>query len=120
MEDTRLPKQLLFGWFEKTRPAEGLRQRWKDRIQADLRLLQVQQWYTSAQNRLEWRIICHTLPPDDTSLQSHFCPICQRTFRSLSGLRRHKRAAERSLLCLSSLARGSAQSVNDGFEVQEV
>ena len=32
MDNERLPKQLLFGWLPQTRPAEGPRLWWKDRV----------------------------------------------------------------------------------------
>ena len=97
MSDKRLPKQLLFGWLPQTRPAEGPRLRWKDRVNADLRQLQVSNdWFERSQDRPAWREVCHTLPTPapPTSFPS---TICHRVFKSKAGLSRHKCAAERQL-----------------------
>ena len=97
MEDNRIQKQLLFGWLGKARPPEGPRLRWKDRVHADLRQLEVQTWYQAAQDRQEWRVICHTLPPDDPQQPGKVCNECHRSFKSSAGLKRHKCTAERLL-----------------------
>ena len=48
MPDTRQPKQLLFGWLGKARPAQGPRLRLKDRVHHDLRSLDTP-WFATAQ-----------------------------------------------------------------------
>ena len=97
MPEDRLPKQLFFGWLPRTRPAHGPRLRWKDRIAADLKNLQVNSWYTTAQARVKWRVICHSLPDPPPTSSAVQCTVCLRSFKSQSGLSRHKCRAEREL-----------------------
>ncbi len=97
MPADRLPKQLLFGWLPQPRPAHGPRLRWKDRVSADLQQLEVKRWFEVAQDRGEWRSICRTLIDTSSAPDSAFCPVCARTFKSRSGLARHKCAAARQL-----------------------
>ena len=93
MSDERLPKQLLFGWLPQTRPAEGPRLRWKDRVNADLRQLQVSNdWFERSQDRPAWREVCHTLPTPAPPTSFPWT-ICHRVFKSKAGLSRHKSAA---------------------------
>ena len=47
----RLPKKILFGWLSHSRPAQGPCLRWKDKIQADLKLSKLENWYHLAQQR---------------------------------------------------------------------
>ena len=104
MPDTRWPKQLLFGHLSKTRPACGPRQRWKDVIVKDLKIMKLPaggSWWTLAQNKGEWIECINTL--DDSSRcplrpgAPVFCDDCQRFFRRLGDLKRHKCRAERNL-----------------------
>ena len=37
MDDLRLPKQLLFGWFPNPHPAHGIKLRWRDKVKGDLK-----------------------------------------------------------------------------------
>lgn len=98
MPTDRLPPRLLFGWFEQPRPAHGPRLRWKDRVSADLKALSVQDWFNMAQDRKRWREICHTLPDTQPPVSLPVtCSVCERTFKSRSGLARHKCAAIRKL-----------------------
>ena len=36
MEDSRMPKQLLFGELERPRPRHGTKRRWRDLVAADV------------------------------------------------------------------------------------
>lgn len=97
MPEYRLPKRLLFGWLPKTRPSHGPRLRWKDRVQADLQKLGVTNWYNLAHDRHEWRSVCRRLPQVQLPRADTNCEICDRSFKSQSGLARHKCTAQRRL-----------------------
>ncbi len=97
MNDDRLPKQLLFGWFHQRRPAHGPRFRWKDRITADLKKLGVEAWYQNAQDRTRWKQVSRSLPIPQAAFCGVFCDLCSRSFKSKSGFARHKCRAEREL-----------------------
>lgn len=98
MSEDRMPKRLLFGWLPKTRPPHGPRLRWKDRVQADLKTLDVRDWFNVAQDRQEWRAVCRSLPAAPQPVtDSPVCEICRRTFKSRSGFKRHKCTAARQL-----------------------
>ena len=93
MRDNRLPKQLLFGWLDAPRPAQGPRLRWKDRIQSDMKLCQIDEWFTLAQDRQQWRDAYRT-HVQGPALAPLSCLVCKRTFKSKSGLGRHKCSAD--------------------------
>ena len=94
MNAYRLPKQLLFGELEKPRPRHGVKRRWRDLVLADIKAMDIEDWYTAAQDRREWtamyqRIVLdavnatgdgfctsNTLRPTDT-----FQYACGRIFR---------------------------------------
>lgn len=97
MQDERLPKQILFGWLPHTRPAHGPRLRWKDRVAADLKKLDVTKWYEIAQKRDAWRSITRTMTSSSGNHPSVLCQVCQRSFKSQAGFTRHKCVAERQL-----------------------
>ena len=88
MPAIRLPKKLLFGWLSHSRPAQGLRLRWKDRIQADLKLLKLENWYHLPQQRPEWRASCQDEVARTSTERSFSCAVCCRSFRSHSGMKR--------------------------------
>ena len=54
MDPCRLPKKLLFGELEKSRPRHGVKRRWRDLVLADIRAMGIEDWYTAAQDRREW------------------------------------------------------------------
>ena len=60
MDDSRLPKKLLFGWLPQRRPAHGTRQRWRDKVRKDLKRFRIEEggWFHVAQDREMWRGIC--------------------------------------------------------------
>ena len=50
MEDSRLPKQFLFGWLSHPRPAHGVKLRWRDKVRRDLKTFHINEntWYALA------------------------------------------------------------------------
>ena len=93
MENTRLPKCLLFGELPATRPRHGPKRRWRDVIMDDFGKISPQQsassWYDAAQVRPEWRMISRRRPPSVLSpTPVHTCS-CGRTFRRPGDLKRH-------------------------------
>ena len=60
MEDCRMPKRLLFGWFPQKRPAHGTKRRWRDRVRKDMKCFGIEEssWFHEAQDRRHWRKIC--------------------------------------------------------------
>ena len=56
MEEERIPKKVLNGYFHTTRPVGRQRTRWADVVQRDaLQLLGTRGWRRRATNRDEWR-----------------------------------------------------------------
>ena len=52
MEDSRMPKQLLFGELERPRPRYGTKRRWRDLVAADVQAVGLEvAWYGVAQDR---------------------------------------------------------------------
>ena len=59
MEDHCLPKQLLHVWLPSTRPAYGVRLRWKDRIVKNLKMVGLTStWFQLTQDRQKWKNVC--------------------------------------------------------------
>ena len=87
----------LFAWLPQTRPAHGPRLRWKDRVSADLRKVNVSSWYDAAQDRMDWRTICHSLVEPSMTSTLVVGHRCNRTFKSRAGLARHKCISVRQL-----------------------
>lgn len=59
MEDSRMPKQLLFGELEKKRPKHGPRRRWKDLAVMDVQAAGIdREWFVVAQDRKSWAHVC--------------------------------------------------------------
>ena len=55
MSDERMPKRMMFGKLQTARPAGGTKQRWKDCVQQDLRLMGLEnEWSAVAQHRDKW------------------------------------------------------------------
>jgi hypothetical protein len=58
MEEERIPKKVLNGNFNTTRPVGRPRTRWPDVVQRDaLQLLGIRGWKGRATNRDEWRCL---------------------------------------------------------------
>ena len=115
MDDGRIPKKMLFGWFPQHRPAHGARMRWRDRVQKDLRKFKIGEnnWFRVSQERDMWREVCRAglehatetrLGKDEmrrsnagrgsqsdavTSLPFQ-CDTCQRSFRRRQDIARHR------------------------------
>ena len=105
MEPGRIPKQLLFGELEKTRPKHGTKRRWRDVVSSDLQTLGIKdRWYQLSQDRQAWFQTCtdgirekaeqqsgrERMARCETETISHSCP-CGRTFRRQGDLTRHSR-----------------------------
>ena len=60
MDDVRIPKRLLFGWLPRSRPAHGVKLRWRDKVRQDLKRFCIAEagWYCLAQDRTIWRDLC--------------------------------------------------------------
>lgn len=59
MELAQMPKQLLFGELEKTRPKDGTNRRWRDVVSANLHNVVIEdRWYQLSQDRQAWFTTC--------------------------------------------------------------
>ena len=56
MDDSCLPKQLLFGLLPHPRPAHGVKLRWRDKVRRDLKTFRINEstWYALAHDRQSW------------------------------------------------------------------
>ena len=119
MDESRLPKRLLFGWLPQPRPAHGPKLRWRDRVRRDLQKLDIAEssWFHTAQDRDLWRSKCragleacttkrveaerakhfsdtttgNTLREDKENRVVNFvCDTCQRSFKRRQDIARHK------------------------------
>lgn len=108
MDDSRLPKQLLFGELVKPRPRHGTKRRWKDLAMTDLQAAGVERtWYDVAQNRKEWSEICRQCYISNNNIRelctansfnsdfSYPCS-CGRSFQRQGDLTRHSRYCDGS------------------------
>ena len=60
MSDDRLPKQLLFGELQKTRPFHRTKKRWCHGVLSDLKAISIEDnWYSLCQDRLQWTKLCN-------------------------------------------------------------
>ena len=103
MEDSRLPKSVLFTWFPANRPAHGPRRRWRDVVRDDLKALHLYSgWYDLAGRRHDWvqaiseAIVSRRATLSQDVVRDWECEPCHRVFRRRSDLLRHKCAAERA------------------------
>ena len=57
MDDSRLPKQVLFGELLPKRPCHGVKRRWRDLISLDLKCMEIPEnaWYMLSQDRVKWK-----------------------------------------------------------------
>ncbi len=101
MEDSRLPKAILFSWLPASRPACGPRKRWRDVVRDDLKALNMyDRWYDQAMDRSEWiHSISDAIADRRTSqprqCKTFCCDTCLRSFKRVGDLTRHKCTAER-------------------------
>ena len=116
MQEDRIPKRLLFGWFTHRRPMHGCKLRWRDRVRKDLKRFKIDEgkWYRDAKERDIWRAQCRegldictkerfedrirkeaasTIDRHDTSSNTattpFVCDTCHRSFRR-QDIARHK------------------------------
>ena len=55
MDNSRMPKRILFGRLRKPRPSHGVKLRWKDRVKKDMSSMKIYtRWYEGAQDRKRW------------------------------------------------------------------
>ena len=107
MEETRLPKKILFGELRKTRPRHGTKRRWRDVVKADVEAIGVgERWYGACQDRKEWFKVCSSGAAEvsrsrrehsavNQSSESGYTCTCGRTFRRQGDLTRHRRFCAR-------------------------
>ena len=91
MEDSRLPKSLLFGELPHTRPPHGPKKRWRDIIVSDLASigLTYSTWYEAAQDRKLWWARCQE-QQERPRPPRVICPSCRHDFSCPSDLKRHQ------------------------------
>ena len=59
MDNSRIPKQLVFGELIKTHHGHGPKRCWRDIAAMDIRVLGIEgDWYEIAQDRQQWTTIC--------------------------------------------------------------
>ena len=90
MSDDRIPKCVLFGELQKTRPRHGPRKRWRDNIVIDLEERHINDWYSLAEDRRAWRLACNTIRPPKPRSRDFRCH-CGRGFRRRQELIRHSK-----------------------------
>eukprot|EP00117_Sycon_ciliatum_P044457 scpid56614/ scgid2102/ len=90
MSDDRIPKCVLFGELQKTRPRHGPRKRWRDNIVIDLEERHINDWYSLAEDRRAWRLACNTIQPPKPMSRDFRCH-CGRDFRRRQDLTRHSK-----------------------------
>jgi len=93
IEETLIPKILLFSRLEKKRTPGGQKLRWKDRIQRDFKEVGVDPsiWYELAQDRSSWTNI--SVVRGKVGVQSELlaCGRCGRQCKGKGGLTTHQR-----------------------------
>jgi hypothetical protein len=57
MQDTAIPKKMLYGILYATRRRERPRKRWLDDVSMDLRKMAINEWRDRARNQKTWRHI---------------------------------------------------------------
>jgi hypothetical protein len=55
MEENRIPKRVLYMNLKSTRPRGRPRNRWKDGVREDGRMVVGEQWQEKVYNREEWK-----------------------------------------------------------------
>ena len=106
MDPDRIPKMMLFGELEKTRPRHGTKKRWRDGVKSELQAIGVEDWHSLSQDRSRWLKACvegveqhrKTVSKSEANrhlfggdkIDNHQCP-CGRVFRRRGDLTRHRR-----------------------------
>ena len=102
MDDSRMPKQLLFGELMRLHPRHGTKRRWRDLALADVQAAGLgRTWYEVAQDRKQWAGICRQCHTSENSSgescvantsnplnteSSYLCP-CGHSFRRQGDLK---------------------------------
>ena len=91
MNDTRLPKQVLFAEVTNTRPRHGPKRRWRDVAGSELRatVIPEAQWHHLAQDRRDRRERSRRKPPSQPQPRVSVC-VFGRDFCRPNDLSRHK------------------------------
>ena len=111
MDETRLPKQVLFGELRKRRPCHGTKRRWGDVTRANAQAIWVdERWYELCQDRKKWsKLCCEGVAKTSETRRRKVCPAnsrnqtrlficdCGRTFRRQGDLTRHSRFCGQSI-----------------------
>ena len=105
MNDSRLPKQVLFGELLPKRPCNGVKRRWGDLVSLDLKCMEIPEnaWYMLSQDRVKGKDRIDKRSSVILPNQSHFTSAvgtaglclfecgCGRSFRQKGDLTRHSR-----------------------------
>ena len=106
MDDSCLPKQLLFGWLSHPRLAHGVKLRWRDKVRRDLKIFRINEstWYGLAHDRQSW-LLQYTRGASQVPLQLRHdllvCSVCTRFFRRPQDMARHNCDSVRSCLAVA-------------------
>ena len=97
MDETRIPKILLFSRLEKKRKPGGLKLRWKDRIQRDFKEIGIDPptWYEHALDRNNWARISGLRGKAGIQFEILVCEKCGRQCKGKGGLSTHQRYCRR-------------------------
>jgi hypothetical protein len=60
MEENRIPERVLYMNLESTRPRGRPRNRWKDEVREDGRIVVGEGWWEKVYNREEWKKLLRT------------------------------------------------------------
>jgi hypothetical protein len=60
MEESRIPKRVLYMILESTRPRGRPRNRWQDEVREDGRIVSGEEWQENVHNREEWKKLLRT------------------------------------------------------------
>ena len=110
MENSRLPKQLLFYELVRPRPRHGTKKRWRDVAVADLRVREIEEkWYEMVQDRKKWSRMCkqrnaskrgacasNLANPDQSNPSTTYSCLCGCHFRRKGDLTRHQKFCDGS------------------------
>ena len=91
MDNSRMPKCILFGELDKTRSRHGPQKRWRDNVVSDTKDRQIVDWCDLAQDCRKWRSACSTIPPTEPVTLDLFCN-CGKSYRRRQDLTRQARS----------------------------
>ncbi len=88
MTEQRTPREILdVRLTDGKRNRGGFKQRWQDKVQEDLKQLQMQNWEEVCLDRCKWRSIVGKCQSEDED--EFVCPQCNQACQNQSGLTRH-------------------------------